>query len=199
MQEIEIRAVIPDPKVIQMRLFERGFELVGSLHQTDIIFDRPDASLFNSGRKIRIRIEGDSAELTYKGPFTGNDEASRRSELNLSISPEQVSGFRVFLEALGYPVCFVVPKRRTILRRSRMKVTFDDWPMIGCLVEIEGDEREARQLASEIAPEIQFGNYRLRELIRREEARSGLSLEELQARYESEHGVKLGNIKLLLE
>jgi predicted adenylyl cyclase CyaB len=199
MKEIEIRAIISEPARVQERLVEAGVHPLGSLAQKDIMLDKPDASFFNSGRKIRIRIEGSSAELTYKGPFEGTQDASRRSEVNISVSPSQVEDLVLLFTAIGYPVCFTVPKNRTTFARGNIKVTFDDWPIIGCLMEIEGDEDEARRLASEVAPNVEFSNYRLKELFRRAETESGKSLRELQEEYEALHGVSLGRLDLLIK
>jgi len=197
--EVEIRALIPNPGCVEAALREKGFSEEPEFEQLDIMFDKPDASLFRSGQKIRIRTEKGCSELTYKGRFAGDSAASRRTEVNLPIPPDKVGELGAFLEAIGYPECFRIPKRRKVFRQDTLNVTLDWWPIIGCLMEIEGDEKDAHALASEVAPHVEFRNYRLKELFRMLEKRTGKSLGDLKRAYESETGLALGCIELLLD
>ena len=43
------------------------------------MLDKEDASLFISGKKIRIRIEEDKATLTYKGDINKDKNVSKRT------------------------------------------------------------------------------------------------------------------------
>lgn len=198
MFEIEVRALIKNVVPAQDRLRELGFEEAPAFEQHDIIIDKPDASLFLSGQKIRIRIEKEEAELTYKGLFQGDGSASRRVETNVSISEKQIPSIIRFLEAIGYSVCFQVKKTRKIFHKRDMEVTFDEWPIIGNLVEIEGDEKAVKKCASKIAPEVEFRNYRLRELFQMEEENTGKTVKELKEEYLLETGFDLGKIELLV-
>jgi predicted adenylyl cyclase CyaB len=199
MKEIEVRAVIANPSDISNHLRNLGFEFKGSWEQMDIILDRPDASLFRSGRKIRIRVENELAEFTYKGPFEGDTQASRRDEITIPIQNSDTNMWIKIFEALGFPVCFTVPKRRQLFIGRGVKVTLDDWPIIGYLMELEGDENTIKALLKDIAPpEVIFSNYRLKDLFRQKEIETGQSLKELQAEYEESHGCKLGRLELLL-
>ncbi|MBV8201866.1 MAG: class IV adenylate cyclase [Acidobacteria bacterium] len=198
MREVEIRALVPDPDAIQARLVDCGFEFLGFTNQRDIVIDKPDASLFNSGQKIRIRLESGIAELTYKGAFEGSRDASRRKEINIAISPTQVDDVIEFLSSLGLAICFVFAKARKRYARGDLTVNFDTWPIIGCVMEIEGDESEAKSLAREAVPGVEFGNFRLRDFFQQVEIETGLSLRELQTIYERRHGTSLGRLDLLM-
>jgi predicted adenylyl cyclase CyaB len=197
--EIEIRAVIEKPGAVKQVLREAGFVEEPPYTQHDIILDRPDASLFRSGRKIRIRQERATARITYKGLFQGDVSASRRLEVNVPVDPASVADLVTMFEAIGYPVCFQILKERTVFRGEAMEIAFDEWPVIGCLMEIEGPEAAARQLATRVAPGIEFRNYRLKELFRLAETRTGKTLEELKRDYEKRNSVSLGRIELLLD
>ena len=199
MDEIEIRAVIGEPGPIQKILSDKNFIPELSFDQLDIILDLPDASLFRSGQKIRLRMEKGSAELTYKGFFQGDTTASRRLEVNIPLAIENVENAIKLFAALGYPECFRIPKSRTVYRGDNIKVVFDEWPIIGCLLEIEGEEEACKVLAKEIAPGIKFGNPRLKELFRKIEKQTGKNLSTLKKEYEQKKGVNLGNIELLLD
>lgn len=197
--EVEIRAVVDNPDLIKCRLVILGYRRVESYDQHDIMFDRPDGSLFKSGQKIRLRYEKGAGELTYKGQFEGSDAASRRAEISFAVEPSAREQVFLFFQALGYPFLFQIRKRREVFGNEDVKVTFDDWPIIGCLVELEGREDKIKALAKSIAPELEFKNYRLRELFRKKERDAGLSLSVLQAKYEADTGFSLGRLDLLLD
>ena len=188
MREVEVRAVIENPEKIEKELRKRKFKEIPKVEQLDIIFDTPNASLFRSGRKIRIRTEGDFAEITYKGAFIGDSSASRRTELNIPIKKEQIPMFSEFLSALGYPFCFQIPKSRKKFVGNGITVTLDNWPIIGCMIEIEGEEKKVKTLASEIAPDVEFKNYRLKELFQLKIKKTGKSFDELKKEFELKTG-----------
>lgn len=198
MQEIEIRALVDNPEYIAERLIGDGFIDHGDSLQRDIMLDKPDASLFRSGQKIRIRSEGPKCELTFKGIFEGDQTASRRVEVNVPIAPASLNDVVSLFSALGFPICFQIPKLRSRFSKNDLNVTLDRWPIIGCLMEVEGPEVEAKALASAVAPGVAFGNPRLKDLFRHAEERTGLSLSALQETYEREHSVSLGRLDLLL-
>lgn len=197
--EIEIRAVIADPEPIKRRLVELGFIFESEWEQIDIMLDKPDAELFRSGRKIRIRIEPGHTELTYKGTSSGDLTASRRLEFNLPIPEEQVEQYKAFFEALGYPECFRIPKKRQKYRRGSLIATIDRWPIIGWVMEIEGSEEEAREVAQAVAPDVTFANPRLKDLLRDCEKTSGKTILQLIEEYRVSTGIDLGHLELILE
>jgi adenylate cyclase class IV len=105
----------------------------------------------------------------------------------------------VFLTAIGYPQLFQIKKRREVFKRGDLTVTFDEWPIIGCILELEGREEEIKELANRVAPNLEFKNYRLKELFRSKEVETGRSLAELQIEYEAKTGFLLGRLDLLLD
>lgn len=197
--ETEIRALIPDPERAIGNAIQLGFVPEPSFDQHDIMFDRSDGSMFRSGSKIRIRVERDRAELTYKGSFLGDASASRRTELNVPLSVEAVSSTSAFLEAIGFPMLFQVKKTRLQLKKGSTKITIDRWPIIGNLMEIEGAEPEIGAFAEQICPDVDFGGYRLKKLFADTATSTGKSIEELKFDYERKTGFKLGNIEFLID
>lgn len=199
MFEIEIRALVDNRSEIETKLVQLGYSSEESFEQLDIIHDKPDAALFKSGQKIRIRREDGLFTLTYKGHFQGDTSASRRVELDIDLPASEAVKMSKFLSAIGYPVCFQIPKYRKVYRNGATSVSFDEWPILGCLLEIEGNEADVKELARLITPDVEFANFRLKELFRMAEAKTGKSLEFLKAEYEAKAGVELGNIELLCE
>ena len=200
MQEVEIRANIleKDKETIKKTLVENGYILKKSVLQHDIMFDREDASLFKSGCKIRLRLEGDKKELTYKGSLLNSKDVSCRTELNLPISNASVQDISNFMTLLGYPMCFQIKKERVVYEKDGISVSFDEWPIIGLLLEIEGNETEIKKLAKQIAPNYVFGNGRLKDFFADKMKDTGKSFEQLKFEYESETGFLLGKIELAI-
>jgi len=197
--EVEIRALVPNATAAEDALRDAGFACTAAFEQLDMMYDRPDGALFRSGQKIRIRVEGNHAELTYKGAFQGDASASRRTEVNVLIQPKDTGSLSELLEALGYPLLFQVRKARNVFRAGAVTATLDDWPIIGPMLELEGDEADIKEVAEATFPGIEFANYRLKTLFEKVCAERGLSLAELQKEYEGRSGFKLGNLGFLLQ
>lgn len=198
MTEVEIRAIVNNKTELIQVLKEKGFDNTKNVVQHDIMLDKPDAQLFISGKKIRIRMEDDKATLTYKGDINVNKEISKRTELNFPIAIDSVNEYITFLTELGYPICFQVKKKRAVFQKEDIMVTFDEWPIIGCMMEIEGPEDRIKAIAAEVAPDIKFSNYRLKELFENKMRETGKTLAELKENYLKENQFDLGKIELIV-
>jgi len=199
MTETEIRAIVADKNGIMDKLKAAGFLFEAETEQHDIMFDYADARLFRKGYKIRLRIEGSYKELTYKGDINASDSVSRRLELNIPLQPDaSAQDCVLFFEALGYPLCFQIKKKRTKCSRDNVFVVFDEWPIIGCMMEIEGTEADIFAVAHQFAPDVTFGNYRLSKLFQEKMAQTGKTLEELKNEYWQKTKFDLGKIELIL-
>lgn len=199
MLEVEIRAIVDKKEELIQILKEKGFINTKNVVQHDIMLDKPDASLFVSGKKIRIRVEGDEATLTYKGDINVDKNISKRVELNIQIDQKKVDDYVTFLTELGYPLCFQIKKERKVMKKDDVMVTFDEWPIIGCMMEIEGPEKKIQNIAAEVAPEVKFSNYRLKELFEWKMQETGLTLAELKEKYNEETQFDLGHIELIIK
>ena len=198
MLEIEVRAIVNNKMELIQILKEKGFVNTKNVVQHDIMLDKPDASLFVSGKKIRIRIEDDKSTLTYKGDINVDQNISKRTELNIQIKQSEVDQYITFLTELGYPICFQIKKERQVLEKDGIIVTFDEWPIIGCMMEIEGPEEQIKHVAEEVAPDVKFSNYRLKELFEYKMQETGKSLAELKDMYYREKQFDLGHIELII-
>lgn len=200
-KEIETRTIVPEDKIeyTQNKLQEFGFISVESFLQKDTMLDRPDASLFKSGQKIRIREEKGKVELTYKGLFEGDQSFSRRSEVNIMLQPSQIEDLKLVFEALGYPFLFCIIKERKVYKKNNITATFDNWPIIGTLLEIEGIEDEVKEVVSFFDRDFLFSNTRLKNLFQNKVNETGKSFQELKDSYEKSSGNKLGRIELIIE
>lgn len=200
MEEVEIRTRLTafDKDEVISKLLDLGFVLKKKTIQHDIIFDKEDAELFKNGCKIRLRIEDGKAELTYKGTMLGSTLVSKRTELNVSLDKVDIDGMNEFLTALGFPMLFQIKKERLLYSNGDIEVCFDEWPIIGCLLEIEGKEEKIRELSQKVAPKYTFDNSRLKKFFLDKMNETNKTLDQLVNEYEKQTGFKLGNLALSL-
>lgn len=197
--EIETRTIVTDPDTFKAALLSAGFRHHATYEQRDIILDVTDGSLFKAGRKIRIRAEGGSAELTYKGPPVGDASASRRLEIDIPVPVSSVEAYIKFFDALGYPVLYQLVKERVKFSKDNVKVTLDTWPIIGVLAELEGPEADIKQCAAKTFPTLIFKNYRLKELFLQVGEQRGMTISQMIEEYESRTNNKLGQLAIALD
>lgn len=202
MKEIETRAMIKTHQIAQINklLIDNGFSNTETYSQTDIMLDNKDGGLFKSGQKIRLRIEKDVAELTYKGMFEGEQNFSRRIEINVPVSNSSVDDIILMFTALHYPILFQIKKERTVFKKDNVVATLDNWPILGYILELESsDEKSLHNVILKLPKELVFNNTRLKDLFNQKTVETGKTFAELKTAYEMDSGFKLGNIELILE
>jgi adenylate cyclase class 2 len=99
----------------------------------DELFDTADQRLRGEGRALRLRIDGERALLTVKGPPMPGPVKSRE-ELETFVGDGATA--RAMLDALGFRPCFRSQKYREEFLVAGARVTVDETP-IGVFVEIE--------------------------------------------------------------
>jgi adenylate cyclase class 2 len=139
--ETEIKLPVPGGAEEALRRIEQqGYRLQHPRTlQVDQLFDLPGGTLRQSGRVLRVRSEGDSCRLTYKGPPLPSHLHKSREELEASV---QGSGtLLAILDRLGYVPSFRYEKFRTTFTVEAEPgiITLDETP-IGVFLELEGPE-----------------------------------------------------------
>lgn len=90
----------------------------------------------DSGRVLRLRLDGSGALLTYKGPVRHEEGARVRTEVEVGVS--DVEQARALLVALGYEQAGYYEKRRATWMLGSTEIALDETP-IGSFVEVEGE------------------------------------------------------------
>lgn len=98
------------------------------------IFDRNN-ELAKAGHVLRLRIDGQGALVTLKGPVGWDDETKVRDELQTRV--ENAEEMRAILENLGYRVRRQYQKMREQWRIGAVLICLDHTP-IGDFAEFEG-------------------------------------------------------------
>ena len=199
-QEIETRAIISENEIdtILNLISKIGFLKIDEYSQTDIILDNKEASLFKNEQKIRVRVENNKAELTYKGKFEGDSKfISKRKEINIPLQTASVEDVILFFQHIGCPILFQIKKMRSIYHFNGIHINIDKWPIIGYLMEIEGEKELITQISDKLQPTIILKNFRLKDMFELKCKESGLTFQELKTDYETKNNFNLGNIELI--
>ncbi|MFI5234738.1 MAG: hypothetical protein ACHQXA_03430 [Gemmatimonadales bacterium] len=189
--ELELKAVVPDPSALRAALGAAGASLVwrGMMH--DRRYDR-GGELAARDEVLRARVlrdisgllaGGGHSELTWKGPTRRSPEGYKvRRELELPLGGDADPG--VLLEALGYRVVHAIDRWIEQHDLAGAMVRLEWYPRMDILVEIEGrpDAIERAIAASGIA-RIAFSADALAEFVARYQQARGrpaaLALDEL--------------------
>ena len=145
MLEIEIKVRVPDLKTVRVRLLELGAVLIRDRHhETNTLYDFRDGALYGKQQALRLRTIGRKAYLTFKG----TPQKSRRFKVREEFETEVNNGrhLRLALKALGLVPVFSYEKRRTVLKKGRLKICLDE-TAAGCFIEFEGDREKIVRFA----------------------------------------------------
>ncbi len=96
----------------------------------------------------RVRDEGDKVTMTYKHTHTANS-AMGTEEVEAEVSSFETAS--LFMEKLGFRDFLYQENYREAWDKDGVQVTLDEWPVIGCIIEIEAPSEDlvkatARQL-----------------------------------------------------
>jgi adenylate cyclase class 2 len=142
--EIEAKMRVPDLSPIRARLKELGAIFRSRVIETNIIFDRPDASFSAAAQGLRVRQVRDAetgnqlpSTLTYKGPPHASKLKSREEiELTVSHGPAAIE----LLRRLGMTTILSFEKQRESWHHEQCHIELDQVPHLGSFVEIEGPD-----------------------------------------------------------
>lgn len=137
-QEIEIKFLVADLKLLERQLADAGFRCVTpSTHEVNTLYDLLGQKLRRKGELLRLRKYGETWRLTYKARAKPG-KYKARTELETAVSDG--SQMDQVLRALGYRRVFVYEKYRSEWSDGKGQVVLDHTP-IGDIAEIEGHPR----------------------------------------------------------
>ncbi len=152
-REIEIKLPVPDTAPTLRRLLALQAREIEQVLETNLFFDRPDASLRAGHGALRVRLfdrggKRDSAGLlTYKTGARGGAMHNRESyDVTIDPAAECID----LLNALGYRQTLGFEKRRHSFHLDDCRVELDELPAgLGRYVEVEGPDEEAVKKVTE--------------------------------------------------
>jgi adenylate cyclase class IV len=187
-EELELKAVVPDPAELRLRLTAAGAKAGFRGLMTDRRYDC-DGVLAARDEVLRIRSyrpDGGpaSAEIAWKGPATRSPEGyKRRIELSCEArsAPDDPG---TLLEALGYRVIHTIDRRVEVWLLAGASLRIERYPRMDVLLEVEGAPAGIETaIAATGLPRALFTAEALVDFVRRYDLRTGrtaaLSLREL--------------------
>lgn len=198
--EIEIGFFIEEKESYEKAIKKLGFVETSTVIQTDMMFDTLNAELWlKKDSKIRIRVENDIATLTYKGaPFVVTDYAER-VEVNIEINNNAVDDYKTLFATMGYPLLFQLQKQRIIYEKDNIQIVFDNYPILGWRVEIEGEKDVIQSLSEFLFPGRKYVFRYLSQYFTDHMNKVGKSIEQLKQEYMDETGFDIGYIEKIFD
>jgi adenylate cyclase class 2 len=154
--EIKFRAEAAHAELAQ-RLADLGAEPLGASDQEDVYLRHPARDFGQTGEALRVRRQGRSNRVTYKGPrHAGPTKTREELEIPFAAGAGSLARMRRLWEALGFGVVAVLRKRRQAFRLVRegraIEVALDVAEELGAFAEVEtiahsGDDLPAAQAA----------------------------------------------------
>lgn len=144
--EIEAKFRVDSHEDVRARLREAGAEPLGSVIETNVIFDCPDGSLRGAGCGLRLRsTTGEDgtpvhATLTFKGPQQPGP-LKVREEIDVGL--DDAAGMELILASCGLQTILWYQKRRESWRLGDCRIELDEPPHLGWFIEIEGPNEAA--------------------------------------------------------
>jgi adenylate cyclase class IV len=141
--ELELKAVIPDPGALRDRLVAAGAREQFRGRMSDRRYDRA-GELAARDEVLRVRTyhyaDGRTDEvLAWKGPVRRSPEGyKQRAELELPIAAGAASP-QALLAALGYEVVHAIDRDVEVYDLGGASVRLERYPRMDPLLEVEGD------------------------------------------------------------
>ncbi len=176
-QELELKAVVPDPEAFRERLRAAGAVARFKGRMTDLRYDRA-GELATRDEVLRVRTlhhpDGVEAILAWKGPtMRSPDGYKQREEIELPVSRAAADPGRL-LAALGYQPVHAVDRDVEVYRLGEATARLETYPRMDVLLEVEGKPAAIEHAITATGiPRSEFTAEPLAEFVRRFEERSG--------------------------
>ncbi len=132
MIEIEVKARAKADTEDRIRAI--GATMLGTESHVDLYFNSSTRDFRKTDEALRIRIKGDGARLTYKGPKLDCDTKSR---LERTVKIDNPSEMEKILVNLGFLPTVIVRKLRTKYSLGDVILALDDVEGLGLFLEVE--------------------------------------------------------------
>ena len=146
-RELEVKFPVSSAEEIEKRMPGLGAALEQPRRfERNLRFDKPSGKLSKNNQVLRLRQNGPDAVLTFKSDKKSTDTLADREEIETAVADFERT--QLILERLGFEVCFIYEKYRSIYSLDGCGIFIDHTP-IGDYVEIEGPDEEAIHAAAE--------------------------------------------------
>jgi adenylate cyclase class 2 len=132
--EVELKAKIGNREETAKRIIAKGGRFLREVSQDDVYFRHPCRDLRERDEALRLRREGGSCTLTFKGRRVGSG-VKMREEIEAGVD-DGAAAFAL-LKRLGFEEAFEIRKKRSIYSLEGAEVSLDSVEGLGEFMEIE--------------------------------------------------------------
>jgi len=139
---VELKFAVESFPTIRGWLEQQQAHLVGTESQADLYLRHPARNFKETGEALRLRREGSTVHVTYKGPVVDRAVKARREiELPLGNEVRTFSQWQELFWILGFEPVFTVEKTRETwllpTPNGQITVVLDDVHGLGQFIELE--------------------------------------------------------------
>jgi adenylate cyclase class 2 len=182
--EVEIKFRVENHESLAQRLIQRGARELPPVEQEDVYLAHPSRNFRETHEALRLRREGRTNRITYKGPrLAGPTKTREEVELEFAEGPEGLSAMLQLFEALGFRPIAIVCKSRLPFELQYegrgLAIGLDHAGDLGRFVEVEtmavgpADLPEAQSAVLGLARELGLSDVEPRSYLRMTLERSG--------------------------
>lgn len=140
--EVEQKFRVNDSVQLREQLEAAGAQFSDAKRQVDRYFAHPARNFAETDEAFRLRQDGETNRITYKGPKLDGEAKTRREiELPLPSIENYLEDFTKLLESLGFQVVAEVAKTRTpgsiAWQDRQLEIALDEVSEVGSFVELE--------------------------------------------------------------
>lgn len=135
MYEVECK-VATRHEPVRERLAALDADPIDTVEQADTYYDAPHRSFPETDEALRVRREGETTRLTYKGPLV---DAHSKTRTEHETAVEDGETMTKILDALGFTPAATVEKERERFRCRGYIVALDTVSGLGEFVEVEDE------------------------------------------------------------
>lgn len=131
---------------LRRRLFEIGAPAGEEHHQVDTYFAHPDRDFRTTDEALRLRSDGGTLRITYKGPKL-DPPRKTREEIEFALETDHATA-AALLDRLGFRNAAEVRKRReewVLHEDHRVTVSVDEVDGLGTFCEVEVEAADVAQ------------------------------------------------------
>lgn len=178
--EVELKAVVPDPDAVRARLVAAGARLLFAGELADRRWDTPDGRFARRDEVLRTRsmtpAEGSPgaahASLDWKGPTRIEHGYKVREERSTPVGDAAV--LALVLERAGFVVTREIDRHVAQYALGDATLRFEHYPRMDVLLEVEGTHAAIEAaIAATGLPRAAFGTERLTDHVQQFETRTG--------------------------
>lgn len=145
--EIEIKAYCDDDEKVRREISAIGGIALNKVREEDIYYNHPARDFAQTDEALRVRLVGDRAILTYKGPKLSSRSKARIEE---EVVISDIFAMKKVLLHLGFKESGRVVKIREHYRIDDIDISIDEVSGLGIFVELEKKGHQTEEIEKKL-------------------------------------------------